>query len=124
MVLKGGKIDAVGHSAAPVYAGRWQVVRLPGEGDLIPAIIYTVRENVTEAYKPIGEWLVQFFRKWDAAQSTFVETMRREWQEHDEAQERHKQISNETEARGFLEGQWLKLGGEKRFIGRGFSVSS
>lgn len=119
-VEKPGKIDAVGHSAAPTYGGRWQVIRIPGEGELIPAIIYTVRENRTEAYKPIGMWLVEFMQKWDSANRHFLETMRKEWQEHDEVIENRLKISDDAGAKDFLENQWDKFGGEKHFIGRGF----
>lgn len=115
-----GTIDAVGHSSAPKYGGRWQVVRIPGEGDLIPAIIYVVRENRTEAYKPIGMWLVEFMQKWDSANRDFLETMRKEWQEHDEVIENRLKISDDQGAKDFLESQWDKFGGEKHFIGRGF----
>lgn len=120
-----GTLDAVGHSGEPVYRGLFQVERIPGDGDLIPGVIYVVREDGKgkDAYKPVGFWLVDFFKKWDAGQKHFLDAMRKAWAEHDAAEEARGQISDEGGAQQFLEEQHFKLGG-KHFIGRGFDAQS
>lgn len=118
-----GTFDAVGHSSEPKYDGRWQVERIPGEGQLMNSIVYVVRTQYTEEYRPIGFWLVEFFKKWDSAQVDFLETMRKEWQHHDDVVDAAGKISDERGATQFLEEQWTQLGG-KHFIGRGFNAAS
>ena len=77
--LSQGSYTVMGKLIPATYDGRWEVIRYDSEttrptahrGD--PVIIYQVRDE-HDGYKPLGEWLVQFMRSWDAAN---VDTARR-----------------------------------------------
>jgi hypothetical protein len=100
------------------WEGRWQVVKLP-DGDKQGGVIYVVREDYTEAYKPVGEWLVTFFQKWDAGQRHFIEERNRTWAENDRTEERALVLSDERGAEEALEEMHHRIGGNY-YIGRGF----
>lgn len=65
------------------YDGRWQVGKLAGDGEF--QLIWTVEfdgEREGE-YRAVGEWLVDFFRKWDSQNRHYLEAQETEWARHD-----------------------------------------
>jgi hypothetical protein len=66
-ITRPGTYDAMGTAIPPTYEERYQVV-VKGKTDGLLTIVWTVVEGdgVEKRYKPIGPWLVEFMRKWDA----------------------------------------------------------
>lgn len=83
-------IDVRGGITPAEYDGRWEVViwhtgsGLHKERDY--SVVYQVRGEHDE-YKPIGPWLVEFMRKWDAQQSHYRAQMDALWAAHEKADE-------------------------------------
>jgi len=83
-----GKYDVSGKAVPPTYEGRYQVV-INGKSDGVDTIIWTVAtEDVTERkYRPVGPWLVEFMRVWDAENVHRMEAMRKMMDEQAAVQE-------------------------------------
>lgn len=90
LVLEAARIDASGHTVPARYDGRWEVIirdtenlrTAGGPHDAsAAAVVYQVRDAVTNDYKPIGWWLVDYLRRWDTNQRHYrdeLERLRRE----------------------------------------------
>lgn len=100
-VVTPGRYDATaGKRHAPVYDGRWQVIRhdTPGLTDRGYVVIceVTAWERVGDrgiimmdhkgAYAPIGDWLVEHMQQFDAAQRKFAAVMDEVWKQHEQAE--------------------------------------
>jgi len=111
------------------YEGRWQVVKLdvqdarPDE----PAIIYTLEFDGSEGgreehgtYRAVGDWLVEFMRKWDSANSHFREEWEKEWAGHDALLKQAEVWQDEAAALEGLDRMWVQAS-ERRthYPGRG-----
>lgn len=105
-----------------VFEGRWQVGKQTLD-ELDPerfVVIWTVewdREREGE-YRELGEWLIEFFRKWDSAQRDYLEHHRAHWAEHDAAEAAARDWQDEAAALEGL-GKMAFLIGGPQFIGRG-----
>lgn len=90
-IIQSARFDVHGRSLPAQYDGRWEVViRETDIGlhkDRDYSVIYQVREPITDAYKPVGMWLVEFMQKWDSQQSHFRALMDKAWAEHEKADE-------------------------------------
>jgi hypothetical protein len=104
------------------YEGRWQV----GKEALDPndperfVVIWSVewdREREGE-YRELGEWLVEFFRKWDSAQRDYLEEHRKHWAEHEAAEAAAREWQDEAAALEGLKKMAFAIDGPQ-FIGRG-----
>jgi hypothetical protein len=72
-----GKYDVSGNAVPPTYEGRYQVV-VTGKSDGIDTVVWTVAtDDVTERkYRPVGPWLVEFMKRWDAENVHRMEAMK------------------------------------------------
>jgi hypothetical protein len=104
------------------YEGRWQVGKY-GLDELNVerfVVIWTVewdREREGE-YRELGDWLVEFFKKWDSAQAAYLDEHRKHWAEHDEAVARASIWQDEAAALAGLDKMAFAIDGPQ-FIGRG-----
>lgn len=93
-----GTFDVTGRGTTPPeYAARWQVIRRDKKASLHDDRDYTLVCTVTEldrsgkypvmlsrgGYAPLGEWLVDYMRLWDAAQSTLADRLAHLHAEHE-----------------------------------------
>lgn len=95
------------------FEGRWQVGKC-GIDRADPErfeVIYTVEfdgEREGE-YRAIGEWLVDFFRKWDSANAAFREEWEKEWKHHDQVVATASEWQDESAALEGLDKMYLKM---------------
>lgn len=70
-----GHIDVYGKISQPLWAGRWQVVRLEGLIDPHPTVIWTWGSELSpeRPYRAVDWNLVEFFRQWDSANRDVIE---------------------------------------------------
>lgn len=113
--------DAVGQPIPQRSEGRWEVIRHIDRDR--PAVIYVVRTDATEGesgqYKPVGWWLVEFMRKWDAAQAHFADEYDKAWKAHEDAEARRYQLTDEGGVQEALEAFYRRQFGGETWIGRG-----
>jgi hypothetical protein len=70
------------------HEGRWQVGKesLDATDPERFVVIYTLESEEEQdfgAYRAVGDWLIGFFRKWDAANANFRAEWEKEWAGHD-----------------------------------------
>jgi hypothetical protein len=96
MISRGG-YSVLGERTDAEYEGRWQVIRYQTATKLHDDRDYTVILTVAEcdrsgkypimkddgAYAPLGQWLVDYMKLWDAAQRAFNDAMDHQWREHE-----------------------------------------
>lgn len=113
------------------YQGRWQVGK-PNLDQSDPerfVVIYTLEfdgEREGE-YRPVGDWLVDFFRKWDSANASYREEWEKEWAHHDAVVARAEKWQDEPAALEGLDKMYLKMRERHtHYPGRGadFNVNS
>lgn len=92
-IVERGRIDAYGKVSQPRHDGRWEVGIV--EGDNRWLVIYQIRsDDGSEAYKPVGLWLVEFMQKWDSHQAHFRSVVDQAWKEHDDVDTRAETIDD------------------------------
>jgi hypothetical protein len=107
------------------HEGRWQVGK-PAiyENDLERfAVIYTLESDSPDdygAYRPVGEWLVEFFRKWDAQNRAYRDAWEKEWAGHDALLEKGRVWQDEPAALEGLDKMYVNMSERHtRYPGRG-----
>jgi hypothetical protein len=70
-----GAYDAYGLPVPPRREGRWEVIRNLESG--VTILVWQVREEITEAYRPLGTWLVDYMMKWDRANRFWMDEQKR-----------------------------------------------
>lgn len=111
--------------------GRFQVVKrsLDENDPEREVVIYTVEfdgEREGE-YRPVGDWLVDFFRKWDSANAHYREEWEKEWAHHDQVAATARDWQDEPAALEGLDKMYLKMRERHtHYPGRGadFNVNS
>lgn len=125
-----GYFDAAGTPTAARWEGRWQVIRYDTATSLHEArgyvLICTVTALRTEGkvpvmldegdYAPLGEWLVDYMRLWDRAQSHFIDAMDELWKEHEQAES----IQHDSAAHQEALEKVYREHGDEYWLGRGF----
>ena len=95
------------------YEGRWQVVkRSLDENDPERDVVVWTLEFDGERegeYRPVGDWLVDFFRKWDSANLQFREEWEKEWAHHDKVEASNREWQDESAALEGLDKMYLKM---------------
>lgn len=95
-----GSYDVYGHLIPARYDGRWQVVR---NGEVVYTLAWDGEGQ--KAYRPVGWWLVDFMRQWDAANRNVLaeiqkmrdaETAERETADRRAAEERNERFAKQT----------------------------
>lgn len=95
------------------YEGRWQVGK-PNLDETDPerfVVIYTVEfdgEREGE-YRAVGDWLVDFFRKWDSANASYRAEWEKEWAHHDKLMAANSEWQDESAALEGLDRMYLKM---------------
>ena len=111
------------------YEGRWQVVKrsLDENDPEREVVIYTVEfdgEREGE-YRAVGDWLVDFFRRWDSANSHYREEWEKEWAHHDKVVRESEQWQDESAALEGLDKMFLKMTERHtRYPGRGANFNA
>lgn len=118
-VTRPGQFDAFGKPIKPVYDGRWEVIRHLGDGQTV--LVWQVKEEVTEAYRPLGLWLVEFMARWDRANVAWMDEQRR-LLEAEESRERMLLEHGAQEDEEFWARKATDDLGMKRWIGRGVDL--
>lgn len=95
--------------------GRFQVVKIDTQ-EKEPAIIYTLEFDGSEGgreehgtYRPVGDWLVDFMRKWDSANAHFRGEWEKEWAGHDALLKQAEVWQDDAAAREGLDRMYLKM---------------
>jgi hypothetical protein len=127
-----GGFDAFGRALSPTYEGRWEVIRYDSATALhdraytviltVTAIDPTDRGGLMQdrgPYAPIGEWLVTYLQRFDAAQRHFIAEMDRAWAAHDAA-EAAVDADERAGHQEALEKVYREHGGGEYWMGRGF----
>lgn len=78
-ITRPGCYDVYGQPVRPSYEGRWEVIRHLDDGNLV--VVWQVKEEGSEAYKPLGEWLVAFLQRWDRANAHWMDEQKKLFEE-------------------------------------------
>lgn len=119
VVTRPGYFDVYGKAVGAQYDGRWEV-HLDGKEESI----YQLKWDGAgaDAYRPVGEWLVEFMRKWDRANVHWMEEMK-QMMEEEERLELAAASAVDEESRQFWDHAGFHIGGEE-LIGRGFGLGT
>lgn len=89
-----GAFDCYGLPIPPRREGRWEVIRHLETGDTI--LVWQVKEEITEAYRPLGPWLLDYMMRWDRANRFWMDEQKKVL-DAQETQERLDAASAEAE---------------------------
>ena len=64
-ITRPGQFDVYGNPTPPTLEGRWEVTRALPTGQVL--LVWQVKEEITEAYRPLGDWLLDYMMTWDRA---------------------------------------------------------
>lgn len=96
-----GRFDCYGLPIPAKREGRWEVIRrLEATGDVV--LVWQVRDMETEAYRPLGEWVLDFMVKWDRANQHWMH----EQQQLFDAAEREREAEQAALEEETLEDFW------------------
>lgn len=135
VLRKAGAYTALGKNVPAEYDGRWEVI-LRDRATALTDREYVVLCVVTKAerygrrqvlimekdgpYAPVGEWLVEYMRTWDAAQKRQLEENQKVLDREDElANSAAEHIADRAAHQEAAERVYRKVAGE-HWIGRGF----
>jgi hypothetical protein len=117
VITRYGSFDAFGQGTAPVYEGRWEVIRFSADP---PLVVTRLADPVTKAYRPVGWWLLEFLQQWDRQNAHWMEAQKRLVDEA-EAERAADDALRAASAEQEVEIVSRRLGGEK-YMGRGFAI--
>lgn len=115
-ITRPGHFDVYGKPIPPSREGRWEIHRAQQDGSSF--MVWQVRDPDTEAYRPLGEWAIDFLRKWDRANVAAQQELKRLYDEEDAAREA-ADLAFEEEQREHWSRQAVDRIGIKTLIGRG-----
>lgn len=135
VMTKRGKYSPLGKRKDPEYDGRWEII-LHSRATSISNKEYTVLVVVTEAsriggrqvlimtkdgaYAPVGEWLLEYMRTWDAAQSELYRRNKQTLDREDELANSAASVINDRAAHQEAAERVYHEAAGPYFMGRGF----
>lgn len=115
-VTRPGHFDAHGLAIPPAHEGRWEVIRLAADP---PILVYQVKHEDSEGYKPIGEWLVQYMELLDRQNTHWMADLKKRYEEEERLEAHANQLADDV-MRENVERTAINDFKHKHLLGKGF----